>query len=92
MFREKMGSVQDWMSRVKLPRDLKQKIRGYYAEVGLLPWLFSSCQSSLTSGRNLFCTAQHGTAQHDMSDQVAKGLDIECWECYAEVSLLPCML
>lgn len=33
MFREKMGSVQDWMSRVKLPRDLKQKIRAYYAEV-----------------------------------------------------------
>lgn len=36
MFREKMGSVQDWMSRVKLPRDLKQKIRAYYAEVGSL--------------------------------------------------------
>ena len=33
MFREKMGSVSEWMGRVKLPRELKAKIRAYYAEV-----------------------------------------------------------
>ena len=33
MFREKMGTVSEWMGRVKLPRDLKGKIRAYYAEV-----------------------------------------------------------
>ncbi len=33
MFREKMSSVADWMGRVKLPRELKAKIRAYYAEV-----------------------------------------------------------
>ena len=36
MFREKMGTVSEWMGRVKLPRDLKAKIRAYYAEVLLL--------------------------------------------------------
>lgn len=34
MFREKMGHVTEWMGRVKLPRELKAKIRAYYAEVG----------------------------------------------------------
>ncbi|KAA6419227.1 MAG: cation channel family, partial [Trebouxia sp. A1-2] len=33
MFREKMTSVSEWMGRVKLPRELKTKIRAYYAEV-----------------------------------------------------------
>ncbi|KAL0047426.1 hypothetical protein WJX82_003095 [Trebouxia sp. C0006] len=33
MFREKMASVSEWMGRVKLPRELKTKIRAYYAEV-----------------------------------------------------------
>ncbi|DBA74007.1 hypothetical protein WJX77_011223 [Trebouxia sp. C0004] len=33
MFREKMSSVQTWMARLKLPRDLRAKIRAYYAEV-----------------------------------------------------------
>ncbi|KAL0037532.1 hypothetical protein WJX77_001322 [Trebouxia sp. C0004] len=33
MFREKMASVSEWMARVKLPRELKTKIRAYYAEV-----------------------------------------------------------
>ena len=37
MFREKMASVSEWMGRVKLPRELKAKIRAYYAEVGTLP-------------------------------------------------------
>lgn len=35
MFREKMTSVSEWMGRVKLPRELKTKIRAYYAEVSL---------------------------------------------------------
>lgn len=29
-----MDSVQKWMTRIKLPRDLRTKIRNYYAEVG----------------------------------------------------------
>lgn len=33
MFRDKMSSVQTWMARLKLPRDLRTKIRAYYAEV-----------------------------------------------------------
>ncbi|KAA6417271.1 MAG: cyclic nucleotide-binding [Trebouxia sp. A1-2] len=33
MFRDKMSSVQTWMARLKLPRDLRAKIRAYYAEV-----------------------------------------------------------
>ena len=37
MFREKMGSVSEWMGRVKLPRELKSKIRAYYAEVESSP-------------------------------------------------------
>ncbi len=36
MFREKMTSVSEWMGRVKLPRELKTKIRAYYAEVDAL--------------------------------------------------------
>lgn len=35
MFRENMTSVSEWMGRVKLPRELKTKIRAYYAEVDL---------------------------------------------------------
>lgn len=33
MFRDKMSSVQTWMMRLKLPNDLRVKIRSYYAEV-----------------------------------------------------------
>ena len=33
MFREKMGHVSEWMSRAQLPRNVKEKIRAYYAEV-----------------------------------------------------------
>jgi len=33
MFRDKMSSVQTWMTRLKLPLDLRAKIRAYYAEV-----------------------------------------------------------
>ena len=33
MFREKMGHVSEWMARAQLPRNVKEKIRAYYAEV-----------------------------------------------------------
>ena len=33
LFRDKMSSVQTWMTRLKLPADLRAKIRTYYAEV-----------------------------------------------------------
>ena len=50
MFREKMGTVSEWMGRVKLPRDLKAKIRAYYAEVqcnGAHCMHFVTCKSKL---------------------------------------------
>ena len=36
MFREKMAVVSEWMTRLDIPRDLKSKIRAYYAEVRTL--------------------------------------------------------
>lgn len=36
LFRNKMDHVQQWMARIKLPRELRNKIRSYYSEVILV--------------------------------------------------------
>ncbi len=58
MFREKVASVSEWMGRVKLPRELKTKIRAYYAEVSLQNHL----KTTVLSG-NCLQTCCMGTLQ-----------------------------
>lgn len=64
MFREKMGHVTEWMGRSQLPRNVKEKIRCYYSEVGCLTELLrrkagmcrqirsvSGCSPSISKGK-----------------------------------------
>ena len=102
MFREKMGHVTEWMGRSQLPRNVKEKIRCYYSEVGCSnrPCLLqlrsspTSCSSQLVSTylRPQFrlCVYQRTTAIMPRFD--SRTSHCSCQTLASKFMLVDCML
>ncbi len=91
MFREKMASVSEWMGRVKLPRELKTKIRAYYAEVGMQnhlknhSLLTANCLQMLCSKHCMRVSKQHYIVYMVACGRAVQGACMQAY-CPAELS------